>query len=224
MSPEHTKETIVMTALPREEIGKGNRRVRKAGNIPANIFGEKKDSVAIALSYKDFVRVYKQAGESQVVYVQLSEKKEPTIIGEIQKDPLTNMVTHVNFKRVNLNKKVEAEIPVSIEGESEAIEKKHCELNLLHDHLRVEALPNDLPHEIVVDISTLIEPDDEIVLQDIPVLGKYEFIDLPETVIVKATPHVEHSVEPEIESEGGPEITGETAPAEEAASEEATNE
>ncbi len=212
---EHTKETIVIAATPREVHGKAVRRLRKEGSLPANIYGENKDSVAITVHYKSFIKTYKQAGESQVVYVHVGESEEPTIIGELQIDPLSNFVTHVDFKRVNLRKKVEAEIPVRVEGESEAVEKKHCELNILNDTLRVEALPNDLPHEITVDVSTLVEPDDEILLKDIPVLGKYEFIDEPETVVVKATPHVEHSVEPETTVEEGPKITSEAAPTEE---------
>lgn len=210
MSPDQIKENISIQAVTRTESGKGNRRIRKAGNIPANIFGEGKDSCAITIPYKDFVRTYKLAGESQVVYVLVDKKEEPTIIGEIQKDPLDNSVTHVNFKRVNLRKKVEAEIPLATQGESEAVEKKHGELNILHDHLTVSALPSDLPHEIYIDITPLMEIGDEILLRDIPITGSYEFLDEPETVVIKVSAHTEHSVEPETTSEDAPEILSET--------------
>jgi len=208
MDKKSTKVKIVMTANPREIVGKSTRSLRKSGVVPANIYGKDFESLTISVDLKEFVDTFKTAGETNVVYVKVSDKEIPTLISEIQIHPVNQSILHVDLRKIDLKQKIEAQVPLVIFGESEAVEVKHGILLTQMTEITIESLPSDIPNEISVDISTLNEIGDVIRVSDLPKIDGVEFKEDPERMIASVTEHKEEELVPETVSDE-PEIIGE---------------
>lgn len=160
-----------LTATKRKQLGKKARKVRQDQKIPAVIFGPDIDSLPVTLGYKDFVKAYTEAGETTLVDVKVEGVKEPykVLIKELQLHPVSWDVMHVSLYKVNLKEKTTADIPVVIEGEDEIALVKSGEALVLTqlNEVTVSALPTDLPHEFIVDVSGLEEIGDSINISDL---------------------------------------------------------
>jgi large subunit ribosomal protein L25 len=143
----------------RKELGKANKHLRRARIIPAVIFGKGMDSLSISLNHNEFMKVYKQSGETDLIDITCVDKKYKVLIKDVQVDPVTDQITHVGFYKPDLTIKIEAQVPVVIIGEDvNEIVKSGAGIALhLLQEITVEALPEDLPHEFKVDISNLKE-------------------------------------------------------------------
>lgn len=223
-SKKAAKEKVILEAQPREVLGKGVKQLRKQGLIPANVFGHNYESKAITLTHQDFMSAYKIVRETGILYVNIDKESVPTLIAHVQLHPVTDQILHVDFRKVNMREKIETAIPVTFVGESEAVKTHNGVLITQADTLYVEALPADLPQEIEVDISKLVEIGDAITVADLPKSENYAFTEEPEKVIVSVTAHREESTEVQSESaeteiitekaEGEEGAEGEAAPAE----------
>jgi large subunit ribosomal protein L25 len=136
-------------------MGKSVSNIRKVGQVPVNIFGQKMSSISASAGKSDLDRFLKSEGDSGLVYLILGdEKKEeiPTLIDEIQRKPVNEEVLHISFKRVDLKEKVQQEVAVEMIGE---VNIPGATVLLTRDVLEVEALPAELPEKIIFDISGL---------------------------------------------------------------------
>lgn len=203
------KETkISLSATKRTLFGKKLKALRKKGILPANIYGEGFTSEAIELPLKEFSIVYKKSGETQIVYLQVGSNEYPVLIQHVQYDPIHDGLLHVDFRKVNLKKKIETHVPVLLVGESEAVAQNKGILLTLTESLLVEALPDSIPAHIELDISKLKELNDEIKVSDLGTSADYVFKDEPEKVIVRISEHKEEEVTPQIVAPETVEITG----------------
>lgn len=205
MTQPQPAEKVVLEAQVRETFGKQTRKLRKEGNIPANVFGKSFTPVAISVDTKVFNTLFKTAGETTVIYIKAGDQEYPTLVSDIQYHPVTEEVLHVDFKKVNLKQKVEARVPLHFIGESVAVEQKNGVLLTQVEELIVTALPTSIPHAIEIDISVLQEIGDAIRVSDLAKSADYEIEEEPETVIASVTEHVEEEIEPETTAEA-PEI------------------
>lgn len=218
-----TKMTLSLEQ--RKILGKKVKTLRKQGIIPANIFGNKIKSTAVQVKSTVFRPIYAQAGETQIVYVQVGSEKEerPVLLTNVSYDPMTGDVLHVDLRQVNLKEKVVANIPIELTGESAAIKDLQATLITSLDEIEVEALPTDLPDHFTIDVSLLKSIGDSIKVSDLDIdHTKIEVkIDL-ETVIVTVAGQQKEEVivAPVIETE----IIGETAPIGETKTEETKKE
>lgn len=204
----------------RQELGKNVSKDRKSGQIPANIFGEKKDSVAIYLNKSDLSNLISDVGESTLLYLRVddSQQEEPVLIDEIQTDPVNSDLIHATFKRVRLDEKVRAEVPVELVGEAEV---RGGNVLLVKDVLEVEALPADLPEKITINIESLTEVGQTLTLNDaqydqakVDVMLSEEEINEPLVIVQEQKEEVEEVVEVESAEEEAPEVEGEAVGAE----------
>src|SRR5207244_2464468 len=147
--------------------------LRKRGFVPANIYGPGLKSIAISIPMKDFMNAYKIAKETGIIYIQIEKETIPTLIKHIQTHPLLNTALHVDFRKIDLKQKIETSVPVNVIGESEAVAQKGGVLLTQHDHLIIEALPQDIPQQIDIDITTLKEVGDEFKVSNLPVSAVY---------------------------------------------------
>lgn len=180
---------LTLNPTKRSLIGKKVKNLRNQGFLPANIFGKGLDSVAVSVRLKDFQSIYKEAGETQLVYLQLEgeDKERPVLIGNVQYDPVTDKIFHIDFHQVNLKEKVTANIPVELIGESPAAKEFQAVVVANISEIEVEALPTDLPENIPVDISVLKVIGDSIKISDLDIdRSKVEVLTDPETIIVSA--------------------------------------
>src|SRR3989338_1356986 len=112
---------IQLEAQKRETIGSGLNKLRESGYIPAVLYGKDQESLSLQIPIKDFGKVFKEAGESTLVYVNLDGKAYPTIIHDVAKDPVTDDILHTDFYKVSLDEKIKTNIPVVFIGESAAV-------------------------------------------------------------------------------------------------------
>ncbi len=210
MAKETKSVRLELAVEKRTIVGKGVKKLRREGKLPANVYGEDFVSQSVSVDRIAFTKIFRHAKETHVISLSLDGKEIPVLIQNTQKHPLSGNILHVDFRKVNLKKKIEASVPFLFTGESEAVAKKGGDLITQTTHLTVEALPDDLPESIEIDLTKLAEIGDEIKIADLPKDAKYEVIDEPEKVIVRVNEHKEESIEPDLES-ATPEVEGEAA-------------
>lgn len=208
------EEKIKIKAQKRELFGKKVKKLRREGKLPANIYGRNFKSTAITTDTNEFLRVYKKAGKTSVVYLELDGKELPVLVAQVQYHPLLDVPIHVDFKKVDLKQEVEAEVPIKVVGVSKAIEDQGAELIIQSKSLLVRALPDKIPSEIEVDISHITEPGVEVKVKDIKAGKDYVIVDEPEKTVLVVASHVVEEVEEkpieEIEEAEKPEGMGKT--------------
>jgi large subunit ribosomal protein L25 len=199
------KKKTVLDAKLRTVFGKKNKNLRKEGLLPANIYGTNFPSQAIAVNYIEFKRTFRIVGETGVVYIKTEKDEIPTLITSLQRDPLEGLVLHADFRKVDLSIKIEAEVPLMFVGVAPAANAGGVILTQ-SDKVTVEALPQDIPNHIEIDLSGLKEIGAEIKVSDIPVDTAYTIKTDATKVIVSVTAHKEESVIAETTAAATPEV------------------
>ncbi len=157
---------LKLTAKNRD-IKQDLSEMRKAGELPAVFYGLNKKTTSISVSKIEFKKVWQQAGESSAVKISTPEGDVDVLIHDVQVDPVTDDPIHADFLVIDMNKKITVNIPLEFEGISEAVKSGSGTLVKVLHEVEVEALPKDLPHNIVVDISKLATLDDQILISDL---------------------------------------------------------
>jgi large subunit ribosomal protein L25 len=183
-----------LLAKIRQSLGKKTNDLREQGLLPAVLYGHNKKTQSVEIDYKEFERLYKQAGESSLVSIEIEGKKIPVMIYEVQKDPISGKFLHADFYQVNLAEKIEATIPLVFEGESPAVKDLGGTLVKILHEIDVKAKPEDLPKEIKVDISILKTFEDSLEVKHLKVPVGVEILRSPEDIVAEAKP-VEKSEE-----------------------------
>lgn len=172
-----------IVAEKRDILGKKVNNLRKQGFLPAVVYGGGKDAESIAIKESDFLKLWKSAGESTVIELDLGKAKTNVLIHDVAIDPLKDNPIHVDFYVVDMTKKIRVDVALEFIGESEAVKAGGILVKALHS-LKVEALPNDLPHSISIDISLLKAVGDSIIVKNIKVPKGAKILDNPEEAIV----------------------------------------
>ncbi|MFH0851992.1 MAG: 50S ribosomal protein L25 [bacterium] len=179
---------LELKASPRQELGKKTNKQRKAGLIPAVIYGHDVKSEPLYVPASDFGRVYKEAGESTLVGLELAGKKRNVLIHDVAKDPLSEKVMHVDFYQVKMGEKIKAKVPLVFIGEAPAVKSEGGVLVKNIQEVEVEALPQDLLHHLDVDISGLVTFQDHILIKDLPVQGSIKILAEGDEIIASVQP------------------------------------
>lgn len=158
---------IILEARKREIRGRKVKSLRKKGVLPAVFYGPEVKSTPIEINAKEFNDVYKKAGQSSLINLKIGNKEYPVLISETKTDPISDNFIHIDFYQPILTKEVEARVPIIFEGESSAVKDLGGTLVKEIQELEVKALPQNLPHEIRMDISKLKTFEDEILIKDI---------------------------------------------------------
>lgn len=141
--------------------------LRKGGEIPAVFYGAGKETTSISLSNVEFKKIWKEAGESSAIKITTTEGDVDVLIHEVQVDPVTDEPIHVDFLAIDMKKKIQVPVPLVFEGVSNAVKSGIGNLVKVLYEVEVEALPSDLPHELVIDISTLEGLESQVFVSDI---------------------------------------------------------
>ena len=160
---------LELTLDAREAQGKANKRLRRTGIVPGVVYGKGEASTNVQVDAKTFETLYRAAGRTSVVNFRLpgSSRSTSGFIKSVQRHPLSGQPLHVDYLLVNLNVEMEVDVPLVFTGEAPAVEETGG--TLLHNlsSVRVKALPNDIPHEIGVDVSVLRSLDVAIHVRDL---------------------------------------------------------
>ncbi len=174
-----------LTAKKRETKPK---ELRRQGFIPAVVYGNDFKNESIALDKTNFLKLYKEAGTSNLIDLSIDNNKNiKTLINDVQIDPVKSDIIHVDFFKVNMKEKIHAEIPLKFVGDSKAVIEQEGTLITPKTSIEVECLPSDLIPELEVDISVLDDFEKDIRVSDLPISEGVEVLDDPEEVIA----HVE---------------------------------
>ena len=141
--------------------------IRTNGTIPAVVYGARVENTSISVPSVDFIKAFKVAGESSTIALDLEGKKIDVLIHEVQVDPIKGFPIHVDFLAIDMNKPVEVKIPLEFSGVAPA-EKNGLGVlvKVLHE-VEIKALPKDLPHTIIVDLSSLETLENQIHVKDL---------------------------------------------------------
>lgn len=152
----------------REKAGYQLEEQRKKGLIPAVLYGHKVTPSLFWVNYLDFERLYRSAGESTIIDVEVEGKKDVNaLIHDVARDPQSNRFTHIDFYQVKMDEEIDADIPLEYIGESEAMKAHGGILIKSLDEISVKCLPKNLPRSIQVDIATLRTFEDQIKIKDL---------------------------------------------------------
>jgi large subunit ribosomal protein L25 len=212
---------LELTLDAREVQGKANKRLRRQGIVPGVVYGKGEGSTNVQVDAKTFETLYRAAGKTSVVKFRLPGASRATsgFIKSVQRHPLSGSAIHVDYYLVNLNVEMEVDVPLVFVGEAPAVEETGG--TLLHNlsAIHVKALPNDIPHEVTVDVSVLKSLDVAIHVSDLS-LNRDLVQVLTDGEMLVATvvpPRVEVEEEPvvaegeELEGEAAEGAEGETA-------------
>jgi len=208
-------QKYILKADKRTVLGSKVKQLRRTGVVPANLFGKTIDSQAIQVNSVDFNRVYKEAGETSLIWVQVEgeEKERPTLVTSIHYNPVTGNKLHIDFHQVNLKEKVTANVPVEIIGASELVTSNLAVLSQSLNEIEVEALPTDIPENITFDITSLKAIGDVLKVSDAKVSSEVEIKTDPEQIVVVLQEPMKEEVIPVVE-EVAEEVTGAETPTE----------
>jgi large subunit ribosomal protein L25 len=176
-----------LTATKRAEKGE---RIRKNGLIPATVYGKGADAESLSLEYSHFTKLYKQAGEASLIDLLIEgQDKGKVLIQEVQYDPVSDRVLHVDLRRIDMSKPITATVELNFVGEPPIVKEAGGTLVTSVNEVEVECLPKDLVSTIEVDLSNLHSYDDIIKIKDLKVpTGMVITSPEGEQVVAKAAP------------------------------------
>ncbi|MBM3257712.1 MAG: 50S ribosomal protein L25 [Candidatus Nealsonbacteria bacterium] len=211
---------INLSAKVRKDFGKKVKKIRQKGIIPAVLYGPKIKNTSLEVDLKEFEKAYKEAGESSLLQLSVGQEKFLVLINAVEINAISQKPVHIDFYQPRLDEEITAHIPLVFEGESEAIKNLGGTLVKNIHELEVKALPQNLPHEIKVDIGKLKAFEDNILIKDLLVPKEVKILKDPEeTVAFAAEPEkVEEELAKPLGEEKAAEeilVEGEKKPAEE---------
>jgi len=184
---------ISLSVKIRTITGRKTKKLRNAGRIPAIVYGHKKNNILLDLDSKEFEEVYKKTGESSLIELKLEgekdlpavkQEKKLVLVHDIQKDPVSDNIAHIDFFQAALDEETEVSIPLIFEGESLAVKDLGGTLVKKISEVEVRALPQNLPHEIKVSIESLKTFEDHILIKDLVLPKDVKIIAKPEEIVV----------------------------------------
>jgi len=158
---------FTLHAEPRTISGKHLSSLRTAGILPAVAYGPKDHPQSISLNAIEFRKVWQKAGESSVVTLHVGNDEKDVLIHEVSLHPVSGEPLHADLYVIEKGKALQVEVPLVFAGVSPAVKSLGGVLVKVLHELEIEALPRSLPHEIAVDISTLVTFEDRIVIKDL---------------------------------------------------------
>lgn len=197
------KEVVSLPVEIRESKGsKQSAVLRSSGFVPGVLYGSglgKDKAQLIKVPALELNKILSEIEESTLIHVVIGKKSYPSLIKDIQKNPLKSEILSVDFFAPDLNEKVETPVALEFEGISLS-EKEGNTLIKIHQEVEVSALPGDLPEHLIVDLSKLVTLDDVIRVSDIPLPKGVEILLEPDELIaITEEPQVEE--EPNLSKE-----------------------
>jgi len=192
-----------LTVLKREETGKQvAKHLRLQGSIPGILYGVDIDPTPLTIDKKEILLLLHTLGRNAVFNLSFgkSKKKIKSFIYEIQHDPLTGDITHVDLKQISMDKKIHVSVPVSLTGVSYGVKNEGAIVEHTLHTVDLLCLPLEIPDKITVDITDL-HLGDVIHVRDLP-QENFEILSGEDSVVVHViTPKIVKEEEEE-EEEG----------------------
>jgi len=203
-------ENITMKAVTRETIGKANRHLDDT-KLAAVVYGTAVKSRAVEIDRHEFEQVLLHEGNigSKLIDLTVDDGKPvPVIVKAMQRHALKGQVLHVDFWAVNMRRPVTTTVPVHFEGEAPGVKTGGVFMHNVQ-HINVEALPDELPEFVTVDISTL-EVGDSVHVRDLVAIKGVTILDAEDEIVASVVAPAAEEEEEVVEEAVEPEVIGET--------------
>jgi len=152
-------QEVTIEVQRRETVGKGaNRRLRAQDLVPAVVYGADREPLAIQVPKKMLLTLFKEGGhENRIFLLQLAGTTQTrhVMVREMQVDPMDNRITHIDFQRVMMDKKVRVKVHIELEGVPYGVKTQGGLLDFVTREIEVECLPADIPQSVKLDVSEL---------------------------------------------------------------------
>ncbi len=182
-------DEILLTAEPRDLVGKQVNQLRRAGVIPAVVYGAHlSQALSIKVDEKTLTTVVGKAGHNRLIRLTLDGGERMVLTREIQRNPMSGRIVHVDFLEVSMTEKITSEVPLTLVGTAPAVARG--EGLLIHgiDTVEIRALPTDLMSIIEVDVSPLNELNQALTVADLKVSDKIEILTPRDEMVAKVVP------------------------------------
>jgi large subunit ribosomal protein L25 len=179
------RKDITVPAEVRASRGKNEaRRTRRAGQIPAVVYGAFQDPVSIAVNPREILKIVRSTTGYNTIFTLAVQGGEntPVMVVDHQVDPVKNTLLHADFKRIDLTKRIRVSIPVSTEGEPAGVKVQGGLLEIITRAIEIECLPDDIPEHFIIDVRELMIGQSKRA-SDVPLSGSMKLTSAPETVI-----------------------------------------
>lgn len=161
-------------------------KIRQEGNVPAVLYGPKQEPIELSVKSVDFEKAYEKAGESTIVTLDVDGEEHDTLIHDVQYEPVKGNIIHIDFYAIERGKKLEVSVELVFEGESPAEKTLGAMIVKVMHEIEVECLPRNLPSELKVDLSKLVDLDSQILASDIDLPEGVELVTGGEEVVALA--------------------------------------
>jgi large subunit ribosomal protein L25 len=214
------RKDITVAAELRSSRGKNEaRRTRKAGNIPAVLYGAFQDPVAVAVSPREINRITRSTTGYNTIFMLAVAGGEstPVMVVDQQVDPVRGTLLHADLKRIDLTKRIKVTVPVHVSGEPKGVKVQGGLLEVITRAVEIECLPDDIPEGFTLDVTELLVGQSRRA-GEVPVSGSMKLVSAPDTVIahivtlraeevaatpdVAAAPGAAAAAEPEVAKKG----------------------
>jgi len=189
-------DEIELYAAPRKVIGKQVKALRRAGLVPANLYGRSVETASLQIDAKTLNRVLMRAGQSRLITLNV-EGRQPVkaLAREIQREPMTGSLYHIDLFAVSMTERIKLDVRIILVGESPAVQRGEGVLVHALNTVQIECLPSDLIDSIRLDISGLDKVDAHYAVKDLLVPAGVQILADPDETVVRVTPVREEKVE-----------------------------
>lgn len=173
---------LILNAKTRE-LKSDKAQMRKGGDIPAVFYGPKEASTPIIINEVEFMKAYKEAGESSIITLKIGSDEHDTLLKDVQFDAVSLRPLHADFYVIEKGKKLRVNVPLEFVGVSPAVKNLGGVLMKVAHEIEIEAMPKNLPHNIVVSIDGLVDFNAQVHAGDLTLPEGVELISGKDEVI-----------------------------------------
>jgi large subunit ribosomal protein L25 len=178
---------ISLNAAVREKKGSKVKEILKVGEIPGILYGKGIENKIIKVAIKDFTPIFDKGGYSTLIDLKINDDEpKKVLIKDVQYDPVTKEIIHIDFHCVKMDEPIEVEIPINFIGESPAVKKFGAILIKNISEITIKCLPDKLIHSIDIDLSKLVDVDTYVFVKDLSLPESAQVINSPDLVVVGA--------------------------------------
>jgi large subunit ribosomal protein L25 len=190
-------DQLSFNANSRDTTGKAVKFLRRQGITPLHLFGHGVESLALQAETTKVEKSLSLAGETRLIYLTVDKERKarPVLVREIQRDPLSRKLVHVDLYQVKMDEKVEVEVPIILVGRAPALDVKGNVVQQELESLTVQSFPDKIPAHISIDVSSLADVGQAIRVRDINVESGIDVSTHADRVVVTVVARPEEKVE-----------------------------
>jgi large subunit ribosomal protein L25 len=179
------RKDITVPAETRDSRGKNEaRRLRALGSMPAVLYGGPTGAQAVAVSPKEVGRIlHSKTGHNTIFNLSIAGGENvPVMVIDWQHDPIRDSLLHVDFKRIDLNKRIVVKVPVVTQGEPKGVKLQGGIHEIVTREIEIECLPDEIPDQFTVNVAELAV-NQSVRASEIPLSGSMKLLSMPDAVI-----------------------------------------